>query len=29
MLVSSFDKMPEEKQKMHLNHADQFLASLK
>ena len=29
MLVSSFDKMPEEKQKIHLNHADQFLASLK
>ena len=28
MLVRTFDKMPDEKQKLHLNNAEQFLASL-
>ncbi len=28
MLVRTFDKMPDEKQKFHLNNAEQFLASL-
>jgi deoxyribodipyrimidine photolyase-related protein len=28
MLISSFDKMPEQKQKMHLTNADHFLQTL-
>lgn len=28
MLVKSFEKMPEMKQKTHLNNAEQFLKSL-
>ena len=28
MLVRTFDKMPDEKQKLHCNNAEQFLASL-
>jgi hypothetical protein len=27
-LVRTFDKMPDEKQKLHLNNANQFLDSL-
>jgi deoxyribodipyrimidine photolyase-related protein len=28
MLVRTFDKMPDEKQQLHLNNANQFLDSL-